>query len=89
MNVSSQAVFYEWLFQLNRCLREAAQIVEHFELEGLIHPEYARARRRDVDGLRADLSHVLTGLLNQRELEACVSARKGKLNGSAGVKAKP
>jgi len=27
-----------------------------------------------VEELRADLSHVLTGMLRQRELEACVRA---------------
>jgi hypothetical protein len=31
-------------------------------------------RQRSVEDLRADLSHVLTGLLHQRELEACVKA---------------
>jgi len=26
-----------------------------------------------IEDLRADLSHILTGLLHQRELEACVA----------------
>jgi len=72
MAFSSQSTVYERLFLLNRCLEQAAEIVEQLEGEALIHPEYAEDRRRALEELRADLSHVLTGLLHQRELEACV-----------------
>ena len=72
MVISSQSALYERLFQLNRCLEQAAEIVEQLKREGLIHPEYADHRRGAVEELRADLSYVLTGMLHQRELEACV-----------------
>jgi hypothetical protein len=74
MTISSHAALYERLFLLNQCLEQAAEIVEQFQREALIHPLYAGERKRAVEDLRADLSHVLTGLLHQRELEACVAA---------------
>ena len=69
---------YERLFQLNRCLEQVAEILEQFRNEGMIHPVFAGDRQRAVEDLRADLSHVLTGLLHQRELEACVAATRTK-----------
>lgn len=68
------SALYERLFQLNRCLEQAAEIVEQLEQEALIHPEYAAQRKRALEELRSHLSHVLTGLLHQKELEACVRA---------------
>jgi hypothetical protein len=63
---------YERLFLLNRCLEQVSEIIEQFRQEGLVHEAYAGDRQRSVEELRADLSHVLTGMLHQRELEACV-----------------
>jgi hypothetical protein len=65
---------YERLFLLNRCLEQVSEIIEQFRQEGLVHVAYAGDRQRSVEELRADLSHVLTGMLHQRELEACVRA---------------
>jgi hypothetical protein len=67
-----KSVFYERLFQLNRCLEQVAEILEQFRQEEVIHPNYARRRTRAVEELRADLSHVLAGMLHLKELEACV-----------------
>jgi len=67
-----KSVFYERLFQLNRCLEQVAEILEQFTRDKVIHPNYARRRTRAVEDLRADLSHVLTGMLHLKELEACV-----------------
>jgi hypothetical protein len=69
-----QAAQYERLFLLNRCLEQVAEILEQFREDGVVHPVFASDRQRTVEDLRADLSHVLTGLLHQRELEACVAA---------------
>jgi hypothetical protein len=69
-----KSVFYERLFLLNRCLEQVSEILEQLRLEELIHPVFATDRQRTVEDLRADLSHVVTGLLHQRELEACVAA---------------
>jgi hypothetical protein len=77
MATSSHAAQYERLFQLNRCLEQVAEIIEQFRQEGVVHPLFASDRQRTVEDLRADLSHVLTGLLHQRELEACVKAVRG------------
>lgn len=66
-----KAIFYDQLFQLNRCLEQVAEILEFFQQEGLIHSWYADARRRSVEDLRSDLSHLITGSLRQQELEAC------------------
>jgi hypothetical protein len=65
---------YERLFLLNRCLEQVGEIIEQFRQEGMVHEAYAGDRQRSVEELRADLSHVLTGMLHQRELEACVKA---------------
>jgi hypothetical protein len=75
-SLNNASLNYERLFQLNRCLEQVAEILEQFRQEGLVHPVFASDRRRNVEDLRADLSHVLTGLLHQRELEACVAAVK-------------
>ena len=74
MAAPSQAVLYERLFLLNRCLEQVGEIIEQFRQEGVVHEAYAGDRQRSVEELRADLSHVLTGMLHQRELEACVKA---------------
>ena len=74
MAPSNHAALYERLFLLNRYLEQVAEIVEQLQQEGLIHAVYAGERKRTVEDLRADLSHVLTGMLHQRELEACVKA---------------
>jgi hypothetical protein len=73
MALPDQSTLYERLFQLNRCLEQAAEIVAQLHNEGLLHTEYAARRKHTLEDLRADLSHVLTGLLHHRELEACVS----------------
>lgn len=69
-----KSVFYERLFLLNRSLEQVSEILEQLRQEELIHPVFAADRQRTVEDLRADLSHVVTGLLHQRELEACVAA---------------
>src|SRR4029077_17595388 len=74
-----KSLFYERLFLLNRCPEQAAEIVEQFQQERLIHPEYAGARKHALEDLRANLSHVLTGMLHQRELEACVALTQKQL----------
>lgn len=71
-----KSVFYEQLFLLNRCLEQVSEILEQLRQEELIHPVFAADRQRTVEDLRADLSHVVTGLLHQKELEACVAAAR-------------
>lgn len=70
---------YERLFLLNCCLQHAAEIVQQLEQEGVIHPVYAGERKRALEDLRSDLSHVLTGMLHHRELEACVVLAQEKI----------
>jgi hypothetical protein len=53
---------------ISDCLR----FIRQFRQDGVVHKAYAGDRQRSVEELRADLSHVLTGILHQRELEACV-----------------
>ena len=67
-----EAVFYERLFLLNRCLEQATEILTQLQQDGLIQPDFARQRRRAVEDLRADLNYFVTGLLHRRELEECV-----------------
>lgn len=67
-----KSIFYDQLFQMNRCLEQVSEILGYFEREKLIHSGYAEMRRRSVEDLRSDLSYVLSGLLRQRELETCV-----------------
>ncbi len=74
LKTSMRSVFYERLFQLNRCLEQACEILDLYELDGIIHSVYANARKRSLEDLRTDMSHILTGMLHQRELEACVAA---------------
>jgi truncated hemoglobin YjbI len=69
-----KSVSYERLFLLNRHLEEVAAILEQFRQDEVIHAIYAADRQRSVEELRADLSHVLTGMLHQKELEVCVKA---------------
>ena len=76
MTISRQAALYERLFLLNRCLEQVSEIIEQFRQDGVVHAAYAGDRQRSVEELRADLSHVLTGMLHQRELEACVKAAR-------------
>ena len=76
MAVSNNAVLYERLFLLNRCLEQVSEIIEQFQQEGVVHEAYAGDRQRSVEELRADLSHVLTGMLHQKELEACVKGAR-------------
>jgi hypothetical protein len=75
----TQTALYERLFLLNCCLQHAAEIVQQFEQEGVIHPVYASERKRALEDLRSDLSHVLTGMLHHRELEACVGLAREKI----------
>ncbi|HEV7674073.1 MAG TPA: hypothetical protein VGQ12_06035 [Candidatus Angelobacter sp.] len=74
MAATNHAALYERLFLLNRCLEQVLEILEQFRQDEVIHPVFASDRQRTVEDLRADLSHVLTGMLHQRELEACVKA---------------
>jgi hypothetical protein len=55
-------------------LEQVGEIIEQFRQDGVVHEAYAGDRQRSVEELRADLSHVLTGMLHQRELEACVGS---------------
>lgn len=80
MTISRHTALYERLFVLNRCLEQVGEIIEQFRQDGVVHEAYAGDRQRSVEDLRADLSHVLTGMLHQRELEACVlSASQARL----------
>ena len=72
MAAPTQAVLYERLFLLNRCLEQVSEILEQFRQEGVVHAVFVGDHQRSVEELRADLSYVLTGMLHQRELEACV-----------------
>ncbi len=74
MMAANHSVLYERLFLLNQCLEQASEIIEQFRQDGVVHEAYASDRQRSVEELRADLSHVLTGMLHQRELETCVKA---------------
>lgn len=76
---ANHSVHYERLFLLSRCLEQVGEIIEQFRQEGVVHEAYAVDRRRSVEELRADLSHVLTGMLHQRELEACVDSTRKQI----------
>lgn len=67
-----KSVFYERLFELNRCFEKAVETLEHFQQEGVIHPEYAANRKQAIEELRSDLSYVLTGTFHRQELEMSV-----------------
>jgi truncated hemoglobin YjbI len=73
------ASVYERLFLLNRCLEQVVEILEQFRQDEMIHPVFASNRQKTVEDLRADLSHVLTGMLHQKELEACVSLTRKQI----------
>lgn len=77
-----KSIFYDQLFQMNRCLEQVSEILGFFEQQKLIHHQYAQTRRRSVEDFRSDLSHLITGVLHQRELEACAG-----LSGNSKVKA--
>jgi hypothetical protein len=77
--VCGGANLYGRLFRLNRCLEEAAEILEQFRQEEVIHPEYAGERRHALEDLRADLGCVLTGMLNRRELETRVGLARREI----------
>ncbi len=79
MAAPNHVALYERLFLLNRCLEQVGEIIEQFLQEGVVHEAYAGDRQRSVEELRADLSHVLTGMLHQRELEACVSSTRKQI----------
>ena len=74
-----KSLFYERLFVLNRCFEQVSEILEQFRQDEVIHPVFASDRQRTVEDLRADLSHVLTGILHQKELEACVSLTRKQI----------
>jgi hypothetical protein len=74
MTISRHAAFYERLFLLNRNLDQVKEILQQFREDGVIHAVFTAEQLQSVEDLRADLSHVLTGMLHQRELEACVKA---------------
>jgi hypothetical protein len=74
MAASNHTALYARLFLLNRCLEQVSEILEQFRQDEVIHPVFASDRQHTVEDLRADLSHVVTGMLHQRELEACVKA---------------
>jgi len=73
------AIFYERLFLLNRCLEQVAEILEQFRQDEIIHAVFATDRKRAVEELRADLSHVLTGMLHQKELEATMASTRRQI----------
>jgi hypothetical protein len=64
---------------LHGALVQAGEILEQCRQEGVVHAAYAGDRQRSVEDLRADLSHVLTGMLHQRELEACVGSTRKQI----------
>lgn len=72
-------IFYERLFLLNRYFEQVAEILEQFKQDEVIHPVFASDRQRTIEELRADLSHVLTGMLHQRELESCVGLTRKRI----------
>jgi hypothetical protein len=79
MTSPMKSLLYERLFQLNRCFEQAAEILEQFRQDQVIHEAFANDRQKAVEDLRADLSHVLTGILHQKELEACVSLTRKQI----------
>lgn len=74
-----KSVFYERLFLLTRSLEQVVEILEQFRQDELIHAVFANDRQRTVEELRADLTHVLTGMLHQRELEASVASTRKQI----------
>lgn len=74
-----KSVFSERLFVLTRSLEQVVEILEQFRQDELIHDVFANDRQRTVEELRADLTHVLTGMLHQRELEATVASTRKQI----------
>ena len=74
MAFTNHAALYERLFLLNRCLEQVAEIIEQFRQEGVVHPNFANRRQQAIEDLRCDLSHVLTGMLHERERNECVKS---------------
>jgi hypothetical protein len=68
----NQSELYERLFLLNQNLDQVKEILQQFREDGVIHAVFTAERLQSVEDLRADLSHVLTGMLHRRELEACM-----------------
>lgn len=79
MTLTVKSLFYERLFLLNRCFDQIMEILEQFQQDEVIHEIFANDRKRAVEGLRADLSHVLTGMLHQKELEAAVASTRRQI----------
>jgi len=79
MTLTMKSLFYERLFLLNRCFDQVMEILEQFQQDEVIHEVFANDRKRAVEGLRADLSHVLTGMLHQKELEASVALTRKQI----------
>lgn len=74
-----KSVSYERLFLLNRCFEQVEEILEQFRQDEVIHAVFANDRKRAVEGLRADLTHVITGMLHQKELEASVASTRKQI----------
>jgi len=79
MTLTMKTLFYERLFLLNRSFDQVMEILEQFQQDEIIHQVFANDRKRAVEDLRADLSHVLTGMLHQKELEASVASTRKKI----------
>ncbi len=46
----------------------------------MIHPEYAKSRKRAMEDLRSDLSSVVTGLLCERERASGIALTRTENN---------
>jgi hypothetical protein len=79
MTSPMKSIFYERLFLLNQCLEQVAEILEQFRENEIIHAVFANDRKQAVEDLHADLSHVLTGMLHQKELEASVASTRKQI----------
>lgn len=79
MTLPMKSLFYERLFLLNRYLEQVSEILEQFQQDEVIHPVFASDRQKTVEDLRADLTHVLTGMLHQKELEASVALTRRQI----------
>jgi hypothetical protein len=77
------AAVYERLFLLNRCLEQAAELLEQFTQDGLIYSEAASDRRRIVEELRTDLNYFLTGMLHRKELEESIGVTQKQIEPQA------
>jgi hypothetical protein len=77
MAFPDQSALYERLFLLNRCLEQAAEIVEQFHNEGLLHSEYAARRKHTLEDLRADLGRK-SPKSNERSFLLAIDSRPAK-----------